>query len=209
MDTLGCGLLALKLPGVRQAARARSCRARRCPAARGCRAPARTRPGAGGLRHRRHDPLARFQRHLARGRMGPPVRQPRRHPRRRRTTCRARRAARPRALTVARRAHRHGPGARDPGRAGAENSFNRVGLDHVLLVRVASTAVVTAMLGGTREQIINARVERLGRRRGAAHVPPCPQHRLAQELGRRATRPAGRPPRADGAGRARWATRRR
>jgi 2-methylcitrate dehydratase len=37
-----------------------------------------------------------------------------------------------------------------------ENSFNRVGLDHVLLVRVASTAVVTAMLGGTRDQIINA-----------------------------------------------------
>src|ERR1700756_3808581 len=37
-----------------------------------------------------------------------------------------------------------------------ENSFNRVGLDHVLLVRVASTAVVTAMLGGTREQIIDA-----------------------------------------------------
>src|SRR5579863_6098731 len=37
-----------------------------------------------------------------------------------------------------------------------QNSFNRVGLDHVLLVRVASTAVVTAMLGGTREQVINA-----------------------------------------------------
>jgi 2-methylcitrate dehydratase len=37
-----------------------------------------------------------------------------------------------------------------------ENSFNRVGLDHVLLVRVASTAVVTQMLGGTREQVINA-----------------------------------------------------
>lgn len=36
------------------------------------------------------------------------------------------------------------------------NSFNRVGLDHVLLVRVASTAVVTAMLGATREQIVNA-----------------------------------------------------
>src|SRR5271156_5930997 len=30
-----------------------------------------------------------------------------------------------------------------------ENSFNRVGLDHVILVRVASTAVVTAMLGGS------------------------------------------------------------
>jgi 2-methylcitrate dehydratase len=37
-----------------------------------------------------------------------------------------------------------------------ENSFNRVGLDHVLLVRVASTAVTTVMLGGTREQVINA-----------------------------------------------------
>src|SRR5689334_11299435 len=37
-----------------------------------------------------------------------------------------------------------------------ENSFNRVGLDHVILVRVASTAVVTAMLGGDASQIINA-----------------------------------------------------
>jgi 2-methylcitrate dehydratase len=37
-----------------------------------------------------------------------------------------------------------------------ENSFNRVGLDHVLLVRIASTAVATKMLGGDREQIINA-----------------------------------------------------
>ena len=37
-----------------------------------------------------------------------------------------------------------------------ENSYNRVGLDHVLLVRVATTAVVTRMLGGTREQVINA-----------------------------------------------------
>ena len=37
-----------------------------------------------------------------------------------------------------------------------ENSFNRVGLDHVVLVRVASTALATRLLGGTREQIINA-----------------------------------------------------
>ena len=37
-----------------------------------------------------------------------------------------------------------------------ENSFNRVGLDHVLLVRIASTAVVTRMLGGSRSQVINA-----------------------------------------------------
>jgi len=37
-----------------------------------------------------------------------------------------------------------------------ENSFNRVGLDHVLLVRVATTAVVTSMLGGSQEQVVNA-----------------------------------------------------
>ena len=37
-----------------------------------------------------------------------------------------------------------------------ENSFNRVGLDHVLLVRIASTAVATQLLGGNRDQIINA-----------------------------------------------------
>ncbi|MEO6927357.1 MAG: bifunctional 2-methylcitrate dehydratase/aconitate hydratase, partial [Rhodanobacter sp.] len=36
------------------------------------------------------------------------------------------------------------------------NSFNRVGMDHVILVRLASTAVATAMLGGTHEQIVNA-----------------------------------------------------
>lgn len=37
-----------------------------------------------------------------------------------------------------------------------ENSFNRVGLDHVLLVRVASTAVTAAMLGCDRDQVLNA-----------------------------------------------------
>ncbi len=37
-----------------------------------------------------------------------------------------------------------------------ENSFNRVGLDHVILVKVASTAVVTRMLGGTEEQVVDA-----------------------------------------------------
>src|SRR5688572_27322380 len=37
-----------------------------------------------------------------------------------------------------------------------ENSFNRVGLDHVVLVKVASTAVVTAMMGGTRDEIVDA-----------------------------------------------------
>jgi 2-methylcitrate dehydratase len=37
-----------------------------------------------------------------------------------------------------------------------ENSYNRVGLDHVLLVRVATTAVVTRMLGGDRDTVLNA-----------------------------------------------------
>ncbi|MBY4728254.1 MULTISPECIES: bifunctional 2-methylcitrate dehydratase/aconitate hydratase [Burkholderia] len=37
-----------------------------------------------------------------------------------------------------------------------ENSFNAVGLDHVLLVKVASTAVVGRLLGLTRDELINA-----------------------------------------------------
>jgi 2-methylcitrate dehydratase len=37
-----------------------------------------------------------------------------------------------------------------------ENSFNKVGLDHVVLVKVASTAVVSSLLGLTRDQTINA-----------------------------------------------------
>jgi len=37
-----------------------------------------------------------------------------------------------------------------------KNSFNRVGLDHVILVRLASTAVATHMLGGGKDEIINA-----------------------------------------------------
>jgi 2-methylcitrate dehydratase len=37
-----------------------------------------------------------------------------------------------------------------------ENSFNKVGLDHVVLVKVASTAVAAEMMGLTRDQILNA-----------------------------------------------------
>lgn len=37
-----------------------------------------------------------------------------------------------------------------------ENSFNKVGLDHVVLVKIASTAVVSSLLGLSREQTINA-----------------------------------------------------
>jgi 2-methylcitrate dehydratase len=37
-----------------------------------------------------------------------------------------------------------------------QNSFNRVGLDHVVLVKVATTAVVAQMLGLSRDDVINA-----------------------------------------------------
>ena len=37
-----------------------------------------------------------------------------------------------------------------------ENSFNKVGLDHVILVKIASTAVVGQMMGLNRQQILNA-----------------------------------------------------
>ncbi|MBU6248424.1 MAG: bifunctional 2-methylcitrate dehydratase/aconitate hydratase [Xanthomonadaceae bacterium] len=36
------------------------------------------------------------------------------------------------------------------------NSFNRVGQDHVILVRLASTAIATRMLGGDRDQVVAA-----------------------------------------------------
>ncbi|SPO26109.1 probable 2-methylcitrate dehydratase [Ustilago trichophora] len=36
-----------------------------------------------------------------------------------------------------------------------ENSFNRVGLDHVVLVKVASAAVVSKMIGNTRDQTVD------------------------------------------------------
>lgn len=37
-----------------------------------------------------------------------------------------------------------------------ENGFNRLGLDHVILVKIASTAVATQLLGGTHAQIVDA-----------------------------------------------------
>jgi 2-methylcitrate dehydratase len=37
-----------------------------------------------------------------------------------------------------------------------ENAFNRVGLDHVVLVKVATAGVVTKMMGGTKDEVINA-----------------------------------------------------
>lgn len=54
------------------------------------------------------------------------------------------------ALTMAIKAHEI------QGILALDNSLNRVGLDHVHFVKIASTAVVTALLGGGREELINA-----------------------------------------------------
>jgi 2-methylcitrate dehydratase len=62
--------------------------------------------------------------------------------------------------------------------------FNRVGLDHVVLVKVASTAVVAQMMGLTATRS-STRCRCLGRRPVAAHLPPRAECRLAQELGGR------------------------
>ena len=42
------------------------------------------------------------------------------------------------------------------GELALENGFGAVGLDHTILVKIAVTAVVTKLLGGTREEIVNA-----------------------------------------------------
>ena len=89
-----------------------------------------------------------------------------------------------------------------------ENSFNRVGLDHVVLVKVASTAVVAAMLGLSRDEIIDAVSLAWVDGQSLAHLSPLAEHRFAQELGRRRRDVARGAPGADGRPRARWAIRR-
>ena len=119
MDTLACGFQALKYPACTKllgpVVPGRDADGRRARA----RHLLRARSGQGGLQHRRDDSLARFQRHLARRRVGPSVRQSRRHSRGRRLSV-ARAASR---CHGARRAHRHDQGARDPGRARAREQL--------------------------------------------------------------------------------------
>jgi len=116
--------------------------------------------------------------------VGPSFGQSRRHPRRGRLSFALRQTRR-----GARCADRMIKAHEIQGVLALENSFNRVGLDHVLLVRVASTAVVTAMLG--------ARASRSSmpyRMRGsmAAHLEPTGTRRtlVHARVGPRAMRPA-------------------
>ena len=81
IDTLGCGLEALSLSRLHQAARAHRAGNGRAPRREGAGHAVSARSGAGGVQHRRHDPLARLQRHLARRRMGPSLGQSGRHSR--------------------------------------------------------------------------------------------------------------------------------
>jgi 2-methylcitrate dehydratase PrpD len=88
-----------------------------------------------------------------------------------------------------------------------ENSFNRVGLDHVVLVKVASTAVVANMLGLSRDEVINACRSPGSTARAFARIATRRTPGRAR-AGRRATRRRG--PCASRSSRrpARWAIRR-
>ena len=93
---------------------------------------------------------------MAGRRMGPSFGQPRSHPRGDRSSQPPQSCGKQKAFHHPRRADGHDQGARNQGILALENSFNRVGLDHVVLVQIASTAVATQLLGGSEEQIINA-----------------------------------------------------
>ena len=77
-----------------------------------------------------------------------------------------------------------------------ENSFNKVGLDHVVLVKIATTAVVSRLFGllarGHRECVVSS----LCRRPEPAHLSPRAEYGIAQELGGRRRHIARRAARA-------------
>ena len=160
MDTLGCGFEALEYP---------ACTKLLGPIVPGTVVPngakvpghaVPARPGAGGVQHRRHDPLARLQRHLARRRMGPSVRQPRRHSRQPPTGCRATpsppansRSTMRDVLTGMIKAHE----IQGVHRAGEQLQPRRP-RPRACWSRSPPPRWSPHMLGGTRDEIINARV---------------------------------------------------
>ena len=79
-----------------------------------------------------------------------------------------------------------------------QNSFNRVGLDHVLLVRVASTAVAARLAGRHARTNHQRPLQCLGGWRGLARLPARAQHRLAQIVGGGRRHGPGRATRAHG-----------
>ena len=192
MDTLACGFQALKYP---------ACTRLLGPVVPGATMPGGSRvpgtsyeldPGHGRVQHRRHGALARLQRHLARGGVGSSFRQSRRHPRGRGLSVAPRHPAGRKAADGARRADRHDQGARNPGRAGAGEQLQ----PRRARSRAAGARCVDGGGHGDVRRLARADRERavecLDRRRRVAHLSPRAEHRLAQELGRRATPPAAR-----------------
>ena len=165
------------VPGVPQAAGPDRARHGGAAGRQGPRHPVPAGSGAGRLQHRRDDPLAGFQRHLAGRRMGPSVRQPGRHPGRRRLAVAHRRGRRQAAPEHARRAHRHDQGARDPGlhRAGELLQQGRPGSRGAGQGGVHRRGGADAGPGARRSH--QRRVAGLGRRPEPAHLSSRAQHR--------------------------------
>ena len=199
MDTLACGFQALKYP---------ACTTLLGPVVPGATMPGgsrvpgtqlRARSGHGRVQHRRHGALARLQRHLARRGVGPSLRQSRRHPRGRRLSVAPRDPAGREAADDARRADRHDQGARDPGRARAGEQLQ----PRRARSRAAGARRLDRRRHGDARRLARAdrqrALQRLDRRRRAAHLSPRAQHRLAQELGGRRRHQPRRAPRALGA----------
>ena len=90
-----------------------------------------------------------------------------------------------------------------------ENSFNRVGLDHVLLVRVASTAVVARLLGGERRAGRERRLATPGSTAGRCALTAMRPTPARARAGPQAMPPAARCGSRSSRSPARWATRRR
>ena len=181
-----------RIPGLHQAARPARSRHRRSPRARGSRARA-----SSSTRSRRRSTSARRSAGSISTTPGSPPsgaipRTTSAASSPSRTGCRAtaRRSSMRDVLTAMIKAHEI------QGVIALENSFNRVGLDHVVLVKVATTAVVAQMLGLSREAVINAVSHAWVDGQSAAHLPPRAQHRLAQVLGGGRRDLARRAPRA-------------
>jgi len=166
-----------------QAARAGRPRHRRAQRRQGPRHPVPARPDTGGLQHRRHDPLAGLQRHLAGCGVGSPFGQPGRDPRHRGLPGAAGDPHGRHATDRARRTHRDDQGARDPGcdRAGKCLQPSRP--------RPCAAGAHRFHGGRHRDARWHGRagdqraLERLPRWRRAACVSTCAAGGPAQELG--------------------------
>ena len=155
--------------------------------------PVSARPGPGRLQHRHDDPLARLQRHLARRRMGSSLGQSGRHPGHGRLAVAQRVAQGKQPLTMRDVLTGDDQGARDPGlpRAGKLVQPRRA------RPRGAGEGGVhgrgrRSLLGLTRDEIINARVARLGGR-PVACAPTATRRTPARARAGRRAMPPGAP----------------